>query len=88
MKSKIATILAIVALAVTGVTAASAGTSSPTVTSVTVTAPIHYVNDPGGGPAPIGQYIARVYIYYNGYWHWLNCLYIVYPWGAFQDRCW
>jgi hypothetical protein len=47
-------------------------------------------NVEGGGATPTGAfYIARVYIYYGGYWHWLNCEYVMYSDGsALQTRCW
>lgn len=47
-------------------------------------------NVEGGGAAPTSFfYIARVYIYYNGYWHWLNCQYVVYTDGSARlYRCW
>jgi hypothetical protein len=51
--------------------------------------PIQYNVDPGGGQITSFIYIARVYIYYGGYWHWLNCEYIVYTDGSvIQNRCW
>lgn len=77
--------LATTAFAVTGPRIDNSGGSAP----VTLAATGPQMNfDNGGGQVPIGSYIARVYIYYDGYWHWLNCQWIVYPWGAFMDHCW
>jgi hypothetical protein len=44
--------------------------------------------DPGGGGCNPCSYIASVYTYYNGYWHWINCEYLIFPWGTVQSRCW
>lgn len=50
---------------------------------------IQYNNEGGGATPTSFFYIARVYIYYDGYWHWLNCEYVVYTDGsAQQTRCW
>lgn len=89
MKALIATLLLALSLMVT-IPATSPAASAPSVTptSITTTTQISRNFDNGGGQVPIGSYIARVYIYYNGYWHWLNCQWIVYPWGAFMDHCW
>lgn len=48
-----------------------------------------YNVDPGGGTVTSFLYVARVYVYYDGYWHWLNCEYVMYSNGtAILNRCW
>jgi hypothetical protein len=50
---------------------------------------VPYNVEGGGGSTVSFFYIARVYIYYDGYYHWLNCEYVVYTDGsAQQTRCW
>jgi hypothetical protein len=44
--------------------------------------------DPGGGGCNPCVYVASVYTFYNGYWHWINCEYLIFPWGTVQSRCW
>lgn len=46
------------------------------------------VDDGGGGSTPVGIYYSQVYTYYDGYWHYVNCEWLVFPWGVVQNRCW
>ena len=80
-------ILAFIAIVAALTLSAVAGTAAPA--SAALTPGIQKNVDPGGGQITSFFYIARVYIYYNGYWHWLNCQYVVYTNGSVDlVRCW
>ena len=78
MRKLLAT-LAVVGTLVLGAVAGGAGAQTG----------ISYNVDPGGGTITSFLYIARVYVFYNGYWHWLNCEYVMYSNGtSILNRCW
>ena len=76
MKKAIAVVVIVLSLALANVAAANTG-------------PQYNVDPGGGGCTSSCYYIARVYIPYNGYWHWVNCEFFNFGNGLIvQGRCW
>lgn len=86
IKKILAVLTAVGALLVASGTAATATSAAPASSNVGA---IAYNVDPGGGAVVSFIYYSRVYTFYDGYWHWLNCEWVVYTDGsAIQNRCW
>jgi hypothetical protein len=84
MKKLFALLAVVGTLLVAGFTGATA--AAPAASNVGA---IAYNVDPGGGSPTSFFYYSRVYTFYDGYWHWLNCEWVIYSDGsAILNRCW